>query len=117
MNSESFSEIIHNMETGTLSKDSQERKRKEDIAISEADQIEQLVNHPGWLLINRQLREVRESLVKELADVNRCDTLKKVHNRQIMINAIELFLQSPKDFLNRRNLILERRNKWQNKRS
>lgn len=117
MNSESFSSIMQSIENEKFNDKSNERERKEQLMISEADTIDQLINHPGWKLIERQLKGVLESLSNELADNKCCDTLKKVNNRQIMIGAINLFLQSPKDFLNRRNFILERRKKWQNKKS
>jgi hypothetical protein len=117
MNSVSFREIMQATESGTVGKESGEQARKEDITISEGDLIDQLVHHGGWQLVERKLKEVIEDLNAELKDVNRCDTLRKVQNRQVMINTIELFLKSPKDFIEKRNLILARRQKWQNKKS
>jgi hypothetical protein len=119
MNSEAFAEI-----TKRLSRDNpdtsfvaSERKRLEDITISEGDLIDSILNHDGWKLVKRKLEEVRSGYVKEICDMNRCDTLKKVHDRQVIIDAIDLFMTSPRSFIEKRNLILDRRRQWQNKKT
>ena len=115
MNSDSFSEIMQEVNKESTSLKSAEFRRKEDLALGKADLIDSLVRHEGWQLIKTQLEEVKLRLLEELADVNRCDTLRKVQSRQYMVNAIELFLNSPKMFIEKRNTILSRRTKWQNK--
>lgn len=116
MNSQSFSEIMQ--ELGSDAPESMkatELKRKEDLALEKGDHVENMVASKGWQIVKTQLEEVRAKLQQELSDASKCDTLQKVQSRQYLITSIELFINSPKQFIEKRNMILTRRKRWQNK--
>lgn len=117
MNSEAYNEIMRQIDQPSKqSSQTADMKAKEDIAIEKGDIIVSMMAHAGWKLIKSQLEEVKLRLQEELSDVSKCDTLRKVQNRQYLVTAIELFLNSPKLFIEKRNSIISRRQRWQNKR-
>lgn len=117
MNSQSFSEIMQELNTVETpdSMKSAEVKRKEDLALEKGDHVENMLASKGWQIIKTQLEELRVKLQQELSDASKCDTLQKVQSRQYLLTAIELFIISPKQFIEKRNMIITRRKRWQNK--
>jgi 5-deoxy-D-glucuronate isomerase len=102
MNSEILKEISQS--------ESQQRVTiAEDTILQKAQISDEFMSHAGWRLVVSELESVKKKANQELLNVAVCDNLTKVQARRYLINAIDLFIESPKKFINQRIMIQSRR--------
>jgi hypothetical protein len=81
----------------------------ESSILQKASICDEFMSHAGWKLVVADLEAVKKRATQELLNVAVCDNLTKVQARRYLINAIDLFIESPKKFINQRIMIQSRR--------
>lgn len=81
----------------------------EDNIIQQGILMDDFMHHPGWKKLSDELSAYKQQLVNELVSPSVCDNLSKIKTRQHLIQAIDLFVQTPKKFVLNKSNILNRR--------
>jgi 5-deoxy-D-glucuronate isomerase len=102
MNSEVLKEISQSAEQNKIND-------VESNILQKASICDEFMSHAGWRLVVSELESVKKKANQELLNVAVCDNLTKVQARRYLINAIDLFIESPKKFINQRIMIQSRR--------